>query len=58
MALDIPDGAVAGIVAFYAIVNIPRESLPLVFRETRPRVTRSDFARTGRRSSCGLVVRA
>ena len=33
MALDIPDGAVAGIAAFYAIVNIPRESLPRVFWE-------------------------
>ncbi len=41
MALDIPDGALAGIAAFYAIVNIPRQSLPLVFREMR-RVLRSD----------------
>ena len=32
-ALDLPDGTLAGIAAFYAIVNIPRESLPLVFRE-------------------------
>jgi len=31
--LDIPDGTLAGITAFYAIVNIPKESLPLVFRE-------------------------
>ena len=35
LALDIPDGALAGIAAFYAIVNIPRRSLPLVFREFR-----------------------
>lgn len=33
MALDLPDGTLAGIAAFYAIVNIPKESLPLVFRE-------------------------
>jgi ubiquinone/menaquinone biosynthesis C-methylase UbiE len=33
MALDIPDGALAGIAAFYAIVNIPKRALPLVFRE-------------------------
>ena len=31
--LDIPDGTLAGITAFYAIVNIPKESLPLAFRE-------------------------
>src|SRR5260370_18454928 len=33
MALDLPDGTLAGIAAFYAIVNIPQESLPSVFRE-------------------------
>jgi SAM-dependent methyltransferase len=33
MALPLPDGALAGIAAFYAIVNIPKESLPSVFRE-------------------------
>jgi ubiquinone/menaquinone biosynthesis C-methylase UbiE len=33
MALDIPDATLAGIAAFYAIVNTPREALPLVFRE-------------------------
>jgi len=33
MALDLPGGALAGIAAFYAIVNTPRESLPVVFRE-------------------------
>ncbi len=33
LALDLPDGALAGIAAFYAIVNIPKESLPTVFRE-------------------------
>src|ERR1700747_3391532 len=32
MALDLPDAALAGIAAFYAIVNIPEESLPSVFR--------------------------
>jgi SAM-dependent methyltransferase len=31
--LDLPDGALAGIAAFYAIVNIPKESLPPIFRE-------------------------
>jgi len=35
MALDIPDGNLAGIVGFYAIVNTPKESLPLVFREMK-----------------------
>lgn len=33
MALDLPDGGLAGITAFYAIVNIPKGSLPSVFRE-------------------------
>ncbi|MHB8731637.1 MAG: class I SAM-dependent DNA methyltransferase [bacterium] len=33
LALDLPDGALAGIAAFYAIVNIPAASLPVVFRE-------------------------
>jgi SAM-dependent methyltransferase len=33
LALDLQDGALAGIAAFYAIVNIPKESLPTVFRE-------------------------
>jgi ubiquinone/menaquinone biosynthesis C-methylase UbiE len=32
-SLQLPDGALAGIAAFYAIVNIPKESLPVVFRE-------------------------
>jgi SAM-dependent methyltransferase len=40
MALDLGDGALAGITAFYAIVNIPEESLPSVFREMH-RVLRS-----------------
>jgi len=33
MALDLADESLAGIAAFYAIVNIPRESLPIVFSE-------------------------
>jgi SAM-dependent methyltransferase len=33
LALDLPDGALAGIAAFYAIVNIPEELLPSAFRE-------------------------
>jgi ubiquinone/menaquinone biosynthesis C-methylase UbiE len=33
MALSLGDRTLAGIVAFYAIVNIPKESLPLVFQE-------------------------
>lgn len=33
MDLDLPDEALAGIAAFYAIVNIPEESLPCVFHE-------------------------
>ena len=33
LALDLQDATLAGIAAFYAIVNIPQESLPLVFRE-------------------------
>ncbi len=32
-SLDLPDGTLAGIVAFYAVVNIPKESLPSAFRE-------------------------
>jgi SAM-dependent methyltransferase len=35
LALDLQDATLAGIAAFYAIVNIPKESLPLVFREMR-----------------------
>ena len=41
MALDIPDDSLAGVVAFYAIVNIPKQSLPLVFQEIK-RVLRHD----------------
>jgi SAM-dependent methyltransferase len=33
LALDRANGTLAGIVAFYAIVNIPRQSLPTIFRE-------------------------
>jgi ubiquinone/menaquinone biosynthesis C-methylase UbiE len=33
LALDLPANSLAGIAAFYAIVNIPKESLPKVFRE-------------------------
>jgi ubiquinone/menaquinone biosynthesis C-methylase UbiE len=33
LSLDLPDGSLAGIAAFYAIVNLPKESLPLAFRE-------------------------
>ncbi len=32
-ALDIVDGGLAGIVAFYAIVNVPEASLPRIFGE-------------------------
>jgi len=32
LALDLPANSLAGIAAFYAIVNIPKESLPQVFR--------------------------
>jgi ubiquinone/menaquinone biosynthesis C-methylase UbiE len=32
-ALDVPDSTLAGIVAFYSIVNLPKESLPTVFGE-------------------------
>ncbi len=41
LALDLPDATLAGVAAFYAIVNIPRQSLPSVFREIQ-RVLRSD----------------
>jgi SAM-dependent methyltransferase len=33
LSLNLADGSLAGIAAFYAIVNIPRLSLPSVFRE-------------------------
>lgn len=33
MALDLPDESLAGITAMYAIVNIPKASLPRVFSE-------------------------
>lgn len=35
LALNLQDGTLAGISAFYAIVNIPNASLPLVFREMK-----------------------
>jgi len=35
LALDLGDQELVGITAFYAIVNLPEESLPLVFREMR-----------------------
>ncbi len=35
MELDLPDGCLAGIASFYAIVNIPKSSLLAVFREMR-----------------------
>jgi hypothetical protein len=31
MALDLADASLAGIAAFYAIVNIPKKSLPVIF---------------------------
>ena len=33
LALDRANGTLAGIVSFYAIVNIPKQSLPTIFRE-------------------------
>lgn len=33
LALELPDASMAGITAFYAVVNIPVSSLPVVFRE-------------------------
>jgi len=33
LALDLADGSVAGLVAYYSIVNIPRSELPAVFAE-------------------------
>src|SRR5258706_4034793 len=33
LSLDLHDETLAGIIAFYSIVNIPREFLPVVFRE-------------------------
>ena len=41
MALEIAADTLAGVVSFYAIVNIPRQSLPLVFQEIK-RVLRPD----------------
>jgi SAM-dependent methyltransferase len=40
MSLDLADGTLAGIAAFYAIVNIPKPSLLVIFREMA-RVLRS-----------------
>ena len=33
ITLDFPDGKLAGIVAFYAICNLPKDHLPIAFRE-------------------------
>lgn len=41
LALELADETLAGIAAFYAIVNIARQSLPVVFQEIH-RVLRSD----------------
>ena len=41
LSLDLGDGTLAGVAAFYAIVNIPRQSLSVVFREIQ-RVLRPD----------------
>src|SRR5260370_27739227 len=41
MTLDMEDAKLAGITAFYAIVNVGKELLPRVFREMR-RVLKSD----------------
>jgi ubiquinone/menaquinone biosynthesis C-methylase UbiE len=41
LALDLPDASLAGIAAFYAIVNLPKASLPQIFREMA-RVLRPD----------------
>src|SRR5581483_9633532 len=35
LALDVPDGAWAGIAAFYSIIHIPREDRPRALRELR-----------------------
>jgi SAM-dependent methyltransferase len=35
MGLDLPDEKLAGIVAFYAICNLPKDHLPMVFREMK-----------------------
>lgn len=35
LRLEIADGILGGIVAFYAIVNMPKESLPQVFQEMK-----------------------
>jgi ubiquinone/menaquinone biosynthesis C-methylase UbiE len=35
LSLPLPNDGLAGIAAFYAIVNIPAESLPVAFREMR-----------------------
>lgn len=35
LSLGVPDSRLAGIVAFYSICNIPKESLPVVFREMK-----------------------
>ncbi|MGW2859866.1 class I SAM-dependent DNA methyltransferase [Streptomyces sp. NPDC001205] len=34
-ALDVPDGALGGIVAMYSVIHIPHDQLPLVFDEFR-----------------------
>jgi ubiquinone/menaquinone biosynthesis C-methylase UbiE len=33
LGLDLPDGSLAGLVAYYSIVNLPRTELPAVFAE-------------------------
>jgi ubiquinone/menaquinone biosynthesis C-methylase UbiE len=35
LSLSLPDDSLAGIAAFYAIVNLPVESLPVAFREVQ-----------------------
>jgi ubiquinone/menaquinone biosynthesis C-methylase UbiE len=56
LALGLLDEMLAGIAAFYAIVNIPKESLPRVFRELQRVCCYSDFTAATKpfmRMNCG-----
>jgi len=41
LGLDLPDGSLSGIAAFYSIIHIPREKIPAALRELK-RVLRSE----------------
>jgi len=55
LSLDIPAGTLAGIVAFYAIVNIPEELLKIAFQEMTRVLTPGGLLLITFHIGCGVV---